>query len=302
MMAARTHWINTDEFYREIIAAPDSVTRERLYRERFIRPWKPMMDMLAPMFHADPSDDLAVARAWAWLLPDDLTETPDALRKLEAADAWTVAARALAEGAAQFDGYADRLPIESVEGWLVIANPARADPIGRGYTGGIDFTQPRLIAQFDTPNDTNLPRLPGLVAHELHHVIHLRVFPWNMATTSVADYIVHEGMAESFAAALYGADSVGYYVTEFDESELATAKALIGAGLDKTGFDVIRAHIFGDHFAEQFGLPKIGMPAFGGYAIGYRVVQAYLNRTGQSVADATFVPAGEIVRESGFFS
>ena len=49
-------------------------------------------------------------------------------------------------------------------------------------------------------------------------------------------------------------------------------------------------------------LPTIGMPDYGGYAIGYRVVQAYLARTGQSIEAATFVPADEIVRQSGFFA
>jgi uncharacterized protein YjaZ len=44
------------------------------------------------------------------------------------------------------------------------------------------------------------------------------------------------------------------------------------------------------------------MPTYGGYAIGYRVVQAYLKRTGSSVKEATFVPAAEIVAESGYFA
>jgi uncharacterized protein YjaZ len=297
----RAEWVPTDEYYRAIIAAPDVEARRRLFSEKFIRPWKPMMDMLGGMFNADPADEFAVARAWAWVLPEDLTEAPDALRKLEEADAWAVAARALSEGAARFEPYADRLEMDSVEGWLVIADPARADPMGRGYTGAIDFTQPRMVAQFDTPNDYNLPRLPGLVVHELHHLIRLRLFPWDAQATSVADYVVHEGMAESFAASLYGEDIVGYYVTDFAEAELDTARALVRDGLEETGFDVIRGYIFGDHLAEKFGFSKAGMPAYGGYAIGYRVVQAYLKRTGATVEEATLQPAGEIIRQSGFF-
>lgn len=297
----KTEWINTHDYYHQIIDAPDRATRNRLYSELFIEPWQAMMTMLGPMFNADPADELAVARAWAWLLPENLTDTPDALRKLEAADAWHTGARALADGAARFDPCADQLPFDSVTGWLIVADPLRADPIGRGYTGAIDYTQPRLLAQYDTPDDYNLPRLPGAVVHELHHLIRLGLFPWDMANTSVADYIIHEGMAESFAAALYGQDMVGYYVTDFDDSELDAARALIRDGLDKTGFDIIRGYIFGDPLAEKWGFQKIGMPAFGGYAIGYRLVQAYLQRTGQSIEAATFVPAQKIVAESGFF-
>jgi uncharacterized protein YjaZ len=187
-----------------------------------------------------------------------------------------------------------------VEGWLILADPERSDPIGRGYTGAVDWTQPRLVAQFDTPNDDNLSRLPGLVAHELHHILRLHLFPWGMQT-SVADYIIHEGMAESFAAALYGEQVVGHYVTDVDDMALETAKRLIGDSLDKTGFHLIRAYIFGDYWAEQYHLPQVGMPVYGGYAIGYHVVQAYLRATGSTVEEATCVPANTIVHDSGFF-
>jgi uncharacterized protein YjaZ len=43
------------------------------------------------------------------------------------------------------------------------------------------------------------------------------------------------------------------------------------------------------------------MPDYGGYAIGYRVVQAYLQRSGKSVEYATFLPADQIVAASGYF-
>jgi uncharacterized protein YjaZ len=297
----KTEWINTNDYYHRIVAAPDMATRERLYGELFIQPWKSMLQMVASLFNADPADELATARAWAWLLPQDLTEMPDALRKLEAADAWRVGAQALAQGASRFEAYTDRIPFASVTGWLVVADPGRSDPMGRGATGAIDWTQPRFVVQFDTPNDYNLPRLPGMVVHELHHLIRLSRFPWDMAGTRVADYIIYEGMAESFAASLYGEQIVGYYVTDFDKEELETAKTLIRDGLEGTGFDVIRGYIFGDRLADKYGLQKVGMPDYGGYAIGYRVVQAYLQHTGQTIEEATFLPADEVIEDSAFF-
>ena len=294
--------VDTGQIYRSIIAAPDLETKRQIFREKLIAPWKHMMDMVSPMFNADSNDEFAGARAWNWVLPEDLTQAPDALIKLEQAAAWDQATAALERAANCFAPYVDRIPFDTVTAWLIIADPERSDPIGRGYTGAIDFMQPQVVGQFDTPNDYNLPRIPGLFAHEMHHLIRLAVFPWNMANTSVTDYIVHEGMAESFAAELFGPEIVGYYVTDFDEAQLETAQSLIVDGLEKTGFDVIRGYIFGDYLADQFGFQKIGMPACGGYAIGYRVVQAYLQRTGQSVAEATFVSAAEIVKQSGYFS
>lgn len=298
----KTKMMPTKDYYHRVIDAPDMATREQLYKDLFIAPWQQMMDMVGGMRANDKADDFEGARAWNWLLPEHLTTIPDSLAQLEQADAWTVAAAAIAEGAGCFETYADRIPIDTVEGWLILANPETADPVLRGYTGAIDFMQPRFVGQYDTPNDTNLPRLSGLVVHEMHHLIRLRLFPWDMVNTSVADYIIHEGLAEAFAASLFGDDTIGYFVTDISADELETARRLIGDGLNKTGFNVIRSYIFGDHFAGKFGIGNaIGMPTYGGYAIGYRVVTAFMERTGTSIQEATFMAAQDIVDGSGYF-
>ena len=295
--------IPTNDYYHRIIDARNADARRELFLELFVGPWRQMMDAMSGMLGPDAADDpLAAARAWAWLLPDDLAEAPESLAALQAADAWSVAADAVAQAAARFAPFVGRLPIDSVEAWLVLADPGRSDPIMRGYTGATDWFAPRFVGQYDTPTEANVRRLPGLVVHEMHHLIRLRLFPWDMANTSVADYIIHEGLAESFAASLFGEDMVGYFVTDFDEAELETARRLIGEGLDRTGFDVIRSYIFGKHWEEKLNLPRVGVPTYGGYAMGYHVVQAFLERTGTNVEEATFLPAGEIVGESRFFA
>ncbi len=64
----------------------------------------------------------------------------------------------------------------------------------------------------------------------------------------------------------------------------------------------MRGYIFGDWAAEQFGYPPQGLPSFAGYTIGYRLVQAYLARTGRSAAATTYTPWEEILAESAFFA
>lgn len=292
-------WIPTNERLRAVIAAPDAAAKLGLYRELFLRPWEGMMRGMGGMFGAAPDDELGVARAWAWPLPDELSAAPPALAGLEAADAWGVGERALHAAVRRFDGY--ELPFDEVEGWLMVGAPERSNPIGRGYTGAIDFTRPRLLCQYSEPSAANLRALPGAVAHEFHHLVRLRLFPWDMTQTSVADYIVHEGMAESFATALFGPEVLGFYVSDIGADDLARARELVGAGLDRAGFNVIRGYIFGDSLAGSFGFEKVGMPDYGGYAVGYHVVQAFLRRSGRSVEEATFLPAAQIVRESGYF-
>jgi uncharacterized protein YjaZ len=61
-----------------------------------------------------------------------------------------------------------------------------------------------------------------------------------------------------------------------------------------------RSYLYGDRVA-QFGGEKIGMPDNAGFAIGYYAVKSYLKNTGKSIAEATFTPAEEIVRDSKYF-
>ncbi|HMQ32814.1 MAG TPA: DUF2268 domain-containing putative Zn-dependent protease [Chloroflexaceae bacterium] len=293
------HWEPTDAHLRAIVAAEGAEAKLALYREHILAPWAPMMRMMAPMFRVAPDDELGVARAWGWPLPDELAAVPEAMARLEAAGAWRAGEAALREAVGRFAGQA--LPFERVEGWLMPAVPERSNPVGRGYTGAVDFTRPRLVCQYSEPDEANLRALPGAVAHEFHHLIRLRVFPWDMERTTVADYIVHEGMAESFATAIFGPEVLGFYVSAIGAEDLERARALVGAGLERSGFDVIRGYIFGDSLAGGFGFDKVGMPDYGGYAIGYHVVQTFLRRTGRTVEEATFLPAGQIVAESGYF-
>ena len=142
--------------------------------------------------------------------------------------------------------------------------------------------------------------------HEVHHNVRFSLFPFNPMTVTVGEYMIGEGLAESFAAELYGEDVVGFYVTDFDEMELERTRHVIGSALNVTGFNEVRGYIFGDALAKHMGLSQVGVsdyakPGSAGYAIGYRLIQQYLERTGKMVAEATFVPAQEIVAESGFF-
>lgn len=291
-----TQWMKTNEWYQQIIAEPDMTAKEQCFREYF-SPFFEALRASAPHIPVKTDDAIEAAREWNMLLPEDLTQTPEALRKLETADAWTVAARALDAGAARFEPYQHQVNMSDVSGWLLLTDPTKAEPSNRGYTG---FQFPgHIVGIFDTPNDYNIPRLPGLVVHELHHIVRLGLFPWNMQSMySVADYVVLEGMAESFAAQLYGEDVVGYYAVDITPDDLETARRVVRNGLNTSGD--VRGYIFGDHFAEQWHFPKIGMPPFGGYAVGYQIVQAYLKRTDKTVEEATFIPSDEIVAESGY--
>ena len=297
----KTTLIPTDQYYREIISCADDNQRNERYLQWFVEPWKQMMDVMRTQFGAPSEDAFEGARIWRWLLPDQVEETKALLKEMENANAWQMAEKAMQKAAACFEPYADQIPFDEITGWLVLSNPVETSASVFGYTGATDWFNPRFICQYWDPKPENMLRLGGTVSHEMHHLIRNRVYPFG-PQTSVADYIIVEGMAESFATSIYGEECLGRYVSDITETDLQISRQLMSKALNETGFDVIRGYIFGDKIAQTSGAKVVGgMPAFGGYAVGYHVVQAYLKRSGKSIEEATFIPSMEIIDQSGYF-
>jgi uncharacterized protein YjaZ len=290
--------IDSELIYRRLLDAPDAAAREAIFRADLIAPFAGLIQVFGG------TDGLVQFAQWG-MSPDlfdgdHRAATAAVLDTLAAHDAWNRAARALQDGRAAFAPYLDRIPLDTIQFALMLAN-LKGNPLDRGYTGfgGIPGY---IILVYGEPDEYNLHRLKGVTVHELHHNVRSTVVPFNPLVATVGDYIVLEGLAESFAAELYGEDVVGYYVTDFDETALETARRVIGGALEVTGFNAMRGYIFGDTLAAQMGLPQAGVPDYAGYAIGYRVVQQYLRRTGTTVPAATFVPAQDIIAGSEFFA
>jgi uncharacterized protein YjaZ len=292
--------LNTQTIYQRLLSEPDAQTRKTIFREELAAPYEPLIKI----FGAPDGDLLSMFAMWGMSVdhfdnPEKRQRIKAALDKLVAFGAWDKTVQTLRDVEAAFAPYMDRLSLGPIHFGLFWGDLSNG-PANRGYTG-FGGAPGYVMVVYDMPNDYNLYRLQGTTAHEMLHNIHFTVFPFSPFTTTVGEYAIAEGLAESFAAELYGEDVVGYYVTDFDDTQLETAKRLIGAALDVTGFNEIRSYIFGDAGADYMGIPKTGVPPYAGYAIGYRVVQQYLKRTGKKVTDAIFVPAKEIIAESGFF-
>jgi uncharacterized protein YjaZ len=289
--------IDTQPIYRRLLAAPDAAAREAIFRSELVEPFAGVVQVFGG------GDGLATFAQWG-MRPEQFAgeggaHMAQALDVLAQHDAWGRATSALERGRAAFAPYAERISLDSITFALLLADLGHM-PLGRGYSG-FGGMPGWVMTIYGEPNAYNLERVEGCTVHELHHNVRFRLFPFNPMSTTVGEYMVAEGLAESFAAELYGADKVGYYVTDFDESRLEETRARIGAALDTSGFNEIRGYIFGDEVGGHTGLPQMGVPPFAGYALGYRVVQEYLRRTGATVADATLMPAKEIIAGSGFF-
>lgn len=288
--------INTEAPYRQMLAATDAAERVAIFHEKLLAPF----EALARLFNPEaPAEQFA---QWVYS-PQDIADghgaiIADILDRLARGGAWDKAAEALQDTRQALSPYLDRIPLSKVTFGLF---PYRSvTRVERGYSG-FGGVPGWIIVTYSDPNDYSLPRIQGATVHELHHNIRFYLHPFNMMTTTLADYIIAEGLAESFAQALYGEGVLGYYVTDFDETALEEARRLIGNALDAKDFNTMRGYIFGDTIAQEMGLPQMGVPDYAGYAIGYRVVQAYMRRTGHNVMEATFLNARTIIAESGYF-
>lgn len=289
--------LDTAATYSKLCSSLDNEQKKDIFRQEIIEPFSGLVNVMGG---GDAEQSLA---RWGLSSAHFEGEKQEQMHKhlqtLIEADAWNQSRQALEDGAKAFSGFP--VPERDVTFGLMLADLS-AIPLQRGYSG-FGAIPGWIMTIYGVPDAYNLHRIKACTAHELHHNILARIFPVNMATWTVGEYMIMEGLAESFAKELYGEDTIGYWVTDFDMTRLPETKRIFADALEKSGFGVIRGYIFGDDFSgAQYGIERVGVPAFAGYALGYHVVQAYLRRTGKSVAETTFVPARDIIRDSEFFA
>lgn len=146
------------------------------------------------------------------------------------------------------------------------------------------------------PYPQNLDRLEATAVHELHH--NLRFSPgavvWDPDTVTVGEHVVSEGLADAFARQLYG-DELGYTrigVPHLHDDEVFER---VVSGLEVTGMENFTAWVHGDEFAKLFGVTPVGLPTGAGYAVGNRLVDAYLEANGQAATEALLAPSREVI-------
>jgi uncharacterized protein YjaZ len=286
---------------RAALTAP-AAERDALFGDRLVAPLRPFWEgwirFMGPRKPAEEVTPLDVARTFSFYHPALGAERGlAALDTLERAGAWPEAVRALERAAAVLDPAGHGVDLPEVRFTFVLADPDRMDPRTGLYTGA--GNTPGCVLLLAWPTTFNVPRLPAIVTHELNHNVRFRVEPWSPATT-VGKYLVDEGVAECFAAELHGEALLGPWTLGLHGAALEALRPRYREALDVIGFDEIRGYIFGDWAAEQTGYRKQGLPDFAGYAFGYRMVRAFLDRTGMSAAEATYLPWREIVDGSGW--
>jgi uncharacterized protein YjaZ len=295
---------DTLSIYTRIVEERNVARKREIYMNELMRPYEGVFNTFGGS--VEPSapglmDASKLCDMWGYLPPERLREEAlHLLNALEERGVWEIAGKSLEKACKAFESYADKIHLDHVLLGIFLSDPSRMAQRDRGFAG-FGAIPGYVMLSFSEPNEYSIGRLPGSIAHELHHGIRTTIFRWNPMTLTVGDYIVIEGLAESFATALYGEKMLHYAMAEFDQKEIPRVKEVIGSALGVKGFNEVRPYIFGDTIAGELGAPKAGLPYMAGYTMGYHVVQSYLKETGKSIEEATFVPADEIVRDSKYF-
>lgn len=226
---------------------------------------------------------------------------PDAVARLVKADAWAQIARELTRAweyqNASLPGihHPDRIEVT-----LTLGYPDDAVFLERtlGYYGM--GATPGTIWIVAWPTDYNETRIGACAVHELAHNVRT---PNVEGPFNLAEWVVHEGLAEVFTVEVCGPDSTGAWYKNvtgklFDE----TYDKVIGAFGTGTTFRDWSPYVLGDEVARRLGTEPVGIPHMGGYAVGRKIVEKYLAATGLKAAQAIARPVHELLEGAGITS
>ena len=219
---------------------------------------------------------------------------PIALARLVEADAWGQLRRDLARA---WEYQRAVLPgihhPETVEVTLTLGYPDDPVFIERtlGYYGM--GAQPGSIWMVAWPTDYNVTRIGACGVHELAH--NLRT-PNVEGPFDLAEWVIHEGLAEVFTVEVCGRESTGGWYAPVTGAVLDAAwQKVTGAFGTGRSFPDWTPYVLGDEVAGRMGLRPVGVPHMGGYAVGRAIIERYLAATGLRAAQAIVRPKAEIL-------
>ncbi|OAM31251.1 Zn-dependent protease [Eikenella longinqua] len=292
--------IRSDRVYHELLDLPPA-ERENHFIARVLWPFKDKFQTQnMPLKAKEPGRfDAIRLLGWMHLMPADITEADRPAVAAIADDAlWQTCRNTVQTSLALLDAHRP-LPVRDYTFTILFGSPkSRMLALNKGYLG--DGGIPGYIMMSILPNAYTLPRLQAAIAHECNHNVRFQFAKWSSKTT-LADWVVSEGLAESFAAAQFGSRFIGPWVSETDAATLEKIKPVISARLGMTGMAEMTPYLYGDEIAALQGHQPVGLPYAAGYAYGYHLVQAYLAATGKSIVEATFAPTAEILAGAGDF-
>lgn len=288
--------LRTGDAYARMIAAPPA-KRADIYRHELMAPLKAKWDCYhVPLHPAQPGGyDVVMASEMLGILPPARVDGSwaDAVRRLADEELWRASRQAVEHALARFVERGIELRVQDYLFSVLLGDPdSPALAASDGYCG--DGGIPGYILAWLVPNDDTVRRLPAALAHETNHNVRFQFVRWRNDIT-LGEMLVSEGLAENFAVELFGEELAGPWVARTTPDLLEQVKPLVHAGLDAQGLAELSAYLYGDETAALMGYPVHGVPYCAGYACGYHLVRRFLEESGTDIADATLLPAADIL-------
>lgn len=295
--------IRSDAIYRKMKdAAP--AEKENIYRDELMKPFEFKWACVGIPLKAETEGDCDVVSATAmsgYYAPAQITQERSAeIDQISKETFWADCENSIRNTLSGFEQHGIQLPKQEYVFTVVLSDPHSPLTVMAGdYCG--DGGIPGYIIGSIVPNARSLSLLPVALAHETNHNVRWQFMQWSSRIT-LADMIVSEGLAETFAATMFGEKKVGKWVRETTQEILRqTVKPLIRANLMTSDFQTLSSCLYGDEIMALRGGQPIGMPYCGGYACGYALIGHYLKKTGASIYEATITPTVEILKQTEDF-
>ncbi|QDX94450.1 hypothetical protein EEL32_00980 [Brevibacillus laterosporus] len=291
---------DTVEQYEKLYSMEEE--REDFFRYSMMKPFEKMWNTInVPLKAKQPGgyDVIMATNMLGYLSVTDTEIGKRALENLKEIQALQTAHNTLSHCVDFIEEKNMKINADELRFGMYIADPKNLE-LQKGYCGfgGI----PGFIQVSIYPNSYNIPRLPAVIAHEFHHNIRFSYFDWDHGNVTVGDYLIIEGLAESFAKEIYGEDLLGPWVTSFDKEDLEYSTEVIKDSLDIKGFADVSSYMFGDTIAKEQGYQPVGLSPFAGYAVGYQAVQSFMKSNNVGIREATLLGTDEILSNCGLFS
>lgn len=295
--------IRSDGIYEKIMKeSPEK--KDDIYRYELMKPFEKKFEMYhCPLKAKQPGgyDVILFSDMLGYLVPQKIDESVEnSIKLLGEEEFWQQCQHAIEKSLKCFTDKGIELPIKEYVFTILLANPQSPYSImNDNYCG--DGGIPGYIFGSLVPSEYTMRRLPVALAHETNHNVRFQFEKWTQ-DVSLGAYMVSEGLAENFAACLYGEENVGPWVSKTDMQTLNECiKPLMKDALNVRGLEQITAYMYGDEMAKMRGFFQAGLPYCAGYACGYHLIKYYLNKTGKSIVEATLTPSEEILRDAQAF-
>ena len=295
--------IRSDAIYRKMKdAAP--AEKENIYRDELMKPFEFKWACVGIPLKAETEggcDVVSAAAISGYYAPAQITQERSAeIDQISKETFWADCENSIRNTLSGFEQHGIQLPKQEYVFTVVLSDPHSPLTVMAGdYCG--DGGIPGYIIGSIVPNARSLSLLPVALAHETNHNVRWQFMQWSSRIT-LADMIVSEGLAETFAATMFGEKKVGKWVRETTQEVLSqTVKPLIRANLMTSDFQTLSSCLYGDEIMALRGGQPIGMPYCGGYACGYALIGHYLKKTGASIYEATITPTVEILKQTEDF-